>query len=61
MAQKIGNVKLYNTKEISELLGLSELSVRKYLREGKIKAKKIGAKWRVTNQDLREYILSHDN
>ncbi len=61
MTRKIGNIKMYNTKEVSELLGLSELSVRKYLREGKIKAKKIGAKWYISNQELKEYLTTPDN
>jgi len=61
MSRKLGNITMHSVKDVSKLLDLSEVSVRKYLREGKIKAKKIGAKWYVANKDLKEYLLSHDN
>ncbi len=39
--QKTEN-KLYSVKELAVYAGVSELSIRNYINEGKIKAKKIG-------------------
>lgn len=61
MPKKIGNIVMYNSKEISELLGLTEQSVRAYFRRGILKGKKIGNNWYISNKDLKEYLLSHDN
>ena len=61
MAKKIGSVLMYDSKEISELIGLSEQSVRSYFRRGILKGKKIGNKWYMSNIELKQYLLSHDN
>ncbi len=61
MVKKIGNIKMYDSKEISELIGLTEQSVRMYFRTGKLKGKKIGKNWFISNKDLKEYLLSHEN
>lgn len=34
--------KIYSVKELSALSGLSQLSIRNYIKQGKIKAKRIG-------------------
>lgn len=34
--------KLYSVKELAKYAGVSELSIRNYIKEGKIKAKQIG-------------------
>jgi hypothetical protein len=61
MTKKIGNIIMYDSKEISELIGLTEQSVRMYFRTGKLKGKKIGKNWFISNKDLKEYLLSHEN
>jgi excisionase family DNA binding protein len=35
-------VKLYSVKDLAVYAGVSELSIRNYIKEGKIKAKRIG-------------------
>lgn len=51
MAKKIGSIKMYDSKEVSELIGLTEQSVRMYFRTGKLKGKKIGKNWYISNVD----------
>ena len=41
-AQQKTENKLYSVKELSIYAGVSELSIRNYINEGKIKAKRIG-------------------
>jgi excisionase family DNA binding protein len=40
--QPTTEVKLYSVKELAKYAGVSELSIRNYIKEGKIKAKRIG-------------------
>lgn len=55
MPKKIGNLTLYSVDDLHEQLGLSKMTIRAYLREGKIRARKLGVKWYVTEEALREY------
>ncbi len=55
MPRQIGNLTLYSVDDLHEQLGLSKMTVRAYLREGKIRARKLGVKWYVTEEALREY------
>lgn len=49
-------IKIYTVPELCELLQLTPQSVRKYLREGKIKGRKAGTKWIVTDEALKEFL-----
>jgi len=54
------NTKLYSVEDLVELLNLSDRTVRAYLREGKIKARKIGLRWRVTEDNLKKFLEVED-
>ena len=47
--------KFYSVEDISNYLDMHPKTVQRYIREGKIKASKIGKSWRVTEQDFREF------
>ena len=55
MPKKIGSLTLYSVDDLHEKLGLSKMTIRAYLREGKIRARKLGVQWYVTEEALREY------
>ncbi|WP_441000068.1 helix-turn-helix domain-containing protein [Fodinibius sp. SL11] len=55
MPKQVGNLTLYSVDDLHEQLGLSKMTIRAYLREGKIRARKLGVKWYVTEEALREY------
>jgi excisionase family DNA binding protein len=55
MPKKIGSLTLYSVDDLHEELGLSKMTIRAYLREGKIRARKLGVQWYVTEEALREY------
>jgi len=44
--------KYYTVEQISELLKIHPKTVQRYIREGKLRANKIGKSWRVTGHDL---------
>ncbi len=47
---------LYTLKEVSEHLGISLMTIRKYVASGELQAKMIGGKWRVSEVNLIEFI-----
>lgn len=55
MPKQVGNLTLYSVDDLHEQLGLSKMTIRAYLRDGKIRARKLGVKWYVTEEALREY------
>ncbi len=60
MPKQVGNLTLYSVDDLHEQLGLSKMTIRAYLREGKIRARKLGVKWYVTEEALREYFNEPD-
>lgn len=56
MNKLINGVKLYDLDALHEMLGLSKVSMRSYIKRGLIKARKIGIKWYITEKNLNEFI-----
>jgi len=46
------NEKYYSVEEIAELLHMHKKTIQRYIREGRLRANKIGKSWRVTGHDL---------
>ena len=55
MPKQIGSLTLFSVDDLHEQLGLSKMTIRTYLREGKIRGRKLGVQWYVTEQALHEY------
>lgn len=55
MPKQVGNLTLYSVDDLHEQLGLSKMTIRAYLRDGKIRGRKLGVKWYITEEALREY------
>lgn len=55
MPKQIGNLTLYSVDDLHRQLGLSKMTIRSYLREGRIRGRKLGVQWYVTEEALREY------
>jgi len=43
-------------EDVSKILGISTLTLKDWLREGRIKAIKVGREWRIFKKDLEEYL-----
>lgn len=50
------SIKMYDLQELSEKLGISVISLRQWIRQGKLKAKKIGVKYYVSEDSLIEFL-----
>lgn len=55
MPIEVGDLKLYDVQELSELLHIQDRTIRKLLREGTLKARKLARKWYVSEDSLKEY------
>lgn len=51
-------IKVYSLSEVSDLLGVGYQSLRKFIKRGDIKARKVGTKWIITENALKEYLES---
>ena len=50
------DLKLYTLKEIAPILGVTYRTVVNYVHSGRLPAKKIGGKWKVSGEMLRSWI-----
>lgn len=57
MAIEIAGLKLYNLDELSKILKVNKVTLRGYIEQGRLKAVKVGRSYRVTEEDLREFLL----
>ena len=55
MPRKIGGLTLYSVDDLHEMLGVSKLTLRSYIRNGKIRGRKLGVSWYVTEDAIKEY------
>lgn len=59
--KQIGDIKFYDVQEIARIFDMTPQSIRKFIREGRIKGRKVGTRWYVTEEAIREYLLGYDN
>jgi excisionase family DNA binding protein len=48
--------KYYSPEEIAEQFNLKPATVRKWIRQGKLKAIKLGRLWRIPEEELQRFI-----
>lgn len=53
---KLETTTAYDVKEAAEMLKRSVGTVRTYIRNGKLKAQKVGNTWYITDKTLTEFI-----
>lgn len=54
--QSLDTFRLYTLTEIEPILGVSHRTLLDYVKTGKIKAVKIGGKWKVSEENLKAFI-----
>jgi len=55
MSIQLGDMKLYDVEEVAEILSVGEPTIRRYLRQGKLKGKKLAKRWYVSEENLKDY------
>jgi excisionase family DNA binding protein len=61
MPIELGGEKLYKVEEISELFGISKLTIRTYIRDGLLKGRKLGRQWIVPEKNIKKYFGLDEN
>lgn len=49
-------MKLYTTQEVADMLKVTVISIRRYIKLGKLKAVKFGRELRITEEQLNDFI-----
>lgn len=47
---------LYTLQEVAQILKVSERTLYRWLKDGKLKAHKVGRHWRVKEEDLNAFL-----
>ena len=56
MTKKIGSIVYYDLNELSKELNVTIFTLRNYLKSGKLIGQKLGTRWVVTEENLREFL-----
>ncbi len=55
MPAQLGNIKLFDVQNLAKKSGMNPVSVRTLFREGKLKGRKVGRRWYISEEALRDY------
>ena len=58
MPEIIDDIKIYSLPEVADILKVSIVTLRDWIKKGKLKAKKIGKAYKVTNEELKRIITA---
>ena len=61
MSLEINEIYFYEIKDLVDVCGISEITIRRYIKAGKIKARKIKGRWLITKAHLNEFLTGADN
>ena len=56
MSKELDEFKLYTLTELEKVIGVSHRTLLSYVKSGQLKARKIAGKWRVTSDQLRDFL-----
>jgi excisionase family DNA binding protein len=56
--EEIKHNTLYDTKQVGKLLGLSVFTIQRYIRDGKLRAKKVGRSYKILGEWISDYFKS---
>jgi len=51
-----GEIELLRVEDIADSLNAHKVTIRRYIREGKLKATKIGKRWYITKERFKEFV-----
>lgn len=55
------NKEYYTVEQISNMLDIHPKTIQRYIREGRLRASKVGKSWRINGHDLSVFIESDSN
>lgn len=54
--QIIKGIKMHTSREVAEIIGIHESTVRNYIKKGKLQGARIGANYMVTEENMMKFI-----
>jgi len=60
MMKKLGDLELFDVEDLAKILDIQKLTIRRMLKSGKLKGRKLAKKWYVTGEALREYFAKSE-
>ena len=57
----MSDITLYTLKEVAEILKVSRQTIYNYLKAGRLRATKFGKEYRVTREDLEQFVACGRN
>ena len=58
---EVGNQKAYDIQETAELINLTPQSVRNYVKQGKIKAQRVGIRYYIAEENIQSFLRGDSN
>lgn len=58
---QIDEIEMYNVDEAAHLLDTTDQAIRRLLRTGKLRGKKVSRRWHVSKQELKRYLQTPDD
>jgi excisionase family DNA binding protein len=49
-------INVYDIKEVAEMLGVTAVTVHRYIKNGTLDARKLGGRWHITEETIRSFI-----
>jgi excisionase family DNA binding protein len=56
MPKVIGDITLYTLMELAKMLDVTDVTLRRYIKDGKLHATKIGGSYHISEQALKEFL-----
>ena len=50
------DIKVYTLKEVEDILKVTQRTLYNYIKSGQLKAVKLGREWRVTDEELKNFL-----
>jgi hypothetical protein len=60
VGSQIGDMTIYRLEELEKLFDVKEYTLRQYVRERKLKARKVGKGWYVSSKALEEFFDQYE-
>ena len=55
MPTKVNGVILYSVLELSQMLNVTTVSIRNYIKQGHLKGQKVMGRWFIPEEELRDF------
>ena len=60
MPIKLGDLTLWSVEELSQLLKIQKITIRRLFQDGKLRGKKLARKWYCSEDDFKAYFYQEE-